>query len=97
MLVVEDQPLNREVATGILISIGLQVETANDGRQALDVLRGQHFDAVLMDCEMPVMDGFSATAALRGAEPAGGTLPIIALTADADHGRARRLPGGRHG
>jgi signal transduction histidine kinase/ligand-binding sensor domain-containing protein/CheY-like chemotaxis protein len=83
VLVVEDQPLNREVAIGILGSLGLQVQTANDGRQALDVLQTQRFDAVLMDCEMPVMDGFSATAALRRREPAGAHVPVIALTADA--------------
>jgi two-component system sensor histidine kinase/response regulator len=83
VLVVEDQPLNREVAVGILASLGLQVETANHGGQALEVLRTQHFDAVLMDCEMPIMDGFSATAALRRREPAETHLPIIALTADA--------------
>ena len=83
VLVVEDQPLNREVAIGILRSLGLQVETANHGRQALDVLRTGHIDAVLMDCEMPVMDGFSATAAIRRSESAGTHIPIIALTADA--------------
>jgi signal transduction histidine kinase/ligand-binding sensor domain-containing protein/CheY-like chemotaxis protein len=83
VLVVEDQPLNREVAVGILASLGLRVETANHGRQALEVLQAQHFDAVLMDCEMPVMDGFSATAAIRRRERAGTHIPIIALTADA--------------
>lgn len=83
VLVVEDQPLNREVAIGILRSLGLEVETANHGRQALDVLRAGHIDAVLMDCEMPVMDGFTATAAIRRDEPAGMRIPIIALTADA--------------
>jgi signal transduction histidine kinase/ligand-binding sensor domain-containing protein/DNA-binding response OmpR family regulator len=83
VLVVEDQPLNREVAIGILDSLGLQVDTANHGQQALDILQTQHFDAILMDCEMPVMDGFSATAALRRREPAGIHIPVIALTADA--------------
>jgi hypothetical protein len=83
VLVVEDQPLNREVAIGILSSLGLRVETANHGRQAVEILLTQHFDAVLMDCEMPIMDGFSATAAIRGREAAGTHIPIIALTADA--------------
>ena len=95
VLVVEDQPLNREVAIGILTSLGLRVETANHGRQALEVLQTQHFDAVLMDCEMPVMDGFSATAAHRRREPAGTHIPIIALTADATAaGRAACLAAG---
>jgi signal transduction histidine kinase/ligand-binding sensor domain-containing protein/DNA-binding response OmpR family regulator/HPt (histidine-containing phosphotransfer) domain-containing protein len=83
VLVVEDQPLNREVAIGILGSLGLQVGTANNGRQALEILQTQQFDAILMDCEMPVMDGFSATAELRRREPAGTRIPVIALTADA--------------
>jgi signal transduction histidine kinase/CheY-like chemotaxis protein/HPt (histidine-containing phosphotransfer) domain-containing protein len=82
VLVVEDQPLNREVAIGILASLGLRVQTANHGAQALEILKTQHFDVVLMDCEMPVMDGFSATAEIRRREPAGAHMPIIALTAD---------------
>jgi two-component system, sensor histidine kinase and response regulator len=83
VLVVEDQPLNREVAIGILASLGLQADTANHGREALDALRLQRFDAVLMDCEMPVMDGFTATAELRRRETPGTRIPVIALTADA--------------
>jgi signal transduction histidine kinase/CheY-like chemotaxis protein/HPt (histidine-containing phosphotransfer) domain-containing protein len=83
VLVVEDQPLNREVAVGILTSLGLSAETANHGRQALDILQARHVDAVLMDCEMPVMDGFSATAAIRRGGSATARVPIIALTADA--------------
>jgi len=83
ILVVEDQPLNREVAIGILTSLGLRVETSNHGREALQMLQAQRFDAVLMDCEMPIMDGFTAAAEIRRREPAGTHLPIIALTADA--------------
>jgi signal transduction histidine kinase/CheY-like chemotaxis protein/streptogramin lyase len=95
VLVVEDQPLNREVATGMLTSLGLRVETARDGRQALELLQEQRFDAVLMDCEMPVMDGFSATIALRRREPKGTHIPVIALTADATSaGRAACLAAG---
>jgi two-component system sensor histidine kinase/response regulator len=83
------------VATGILVSLGLRVETANDGRHALEVLRTQHFDAVLMDCQMPVMDGFSATAELRRREPVGVHMPVIALTADAtDAGREACMAAG---
>jgi signal transduction histidine kinase/ligand-binding sensor domain-containing protein/CheY-like chemotaxis protein len=95
VLVVEDQPLNREVAIGILSSLGLQVETAHDGRHALDIMQAQQFDIVLMDCEMPVMDGFSATTAVRKREAAGVHMPIIALTADASSaGRAACLAAG---
>jgi signal transduction histidine kinase/ligand-binding sensor domain-containing protein/CheY-like chemotaxis protein len=95
ILVVEDQPLNREVAIGMLISLGLEVETAHHGQQALDIIQSRSFDAILMDCEMPVMDGFSATRALRGRERAGVHIPIIALTADVTSvGRAACLAAG---
>jgi len=95
VLVVEDQPLNREVAIGMLTSLGLEVETAHHGQQALDIIQTRSFDAILMDCEMPVMDGFSATRALRSSEPAGLHVPIIALTADVTSaGRAACLAAG---
>jgi signal transduction histidine kinase/ligand-binding sensor domain-containing protein/CheY-like chemotaxis protein len=95
ILVVEDQPLNREVAIGILNSLGLEVETAHDGRQALDIMHRAHFDVVLMDCEMPVMDGYSATTTWRSRETSGMHLPIVALTADAtEAGRAACLAAG---
>jgi signal transduction histidine kinase/ligand-binding sensor domain-containing protein/CheY-like chemotaxis protein/HPt (histidine-containing phosphotransfer) domain-containing protein len=95
VLVVEDQSLNREVAEGMLASLGVAVATAADGRQALGRLKVESFDLVLMDCEMPVMDGFSATAALRRSERAGHHLPVIALTADATpEGRAACLAAG---
>ena len=95
VLVVEDQPLNREVANGMLTSLGVRVETANDGQQALDRLERERFDLVLMDCEMPVMDGLSAATALRRREAGGPRTPIIALTADAtDTGRAACLVAG---
>lgn len=98
VLVVEDQPLNREVAQGMLASLGLRVETANDGQQALARLERERFDLVLMDCEMPVMDGFSATAALRRREGKGPRTPIVALTADATAaGRAACLAAGMDG
>jgi CheY-like chemotaxis protein len=83
VLVVEDQPLNREVANGMLTSLGLRVETANDGQQALARLERERFDVIFMDCEMPVMDGFSAAMELRRREGNGPRTPIVALTADA--------------
>ena len=92
VLVVEDQPLNREVACGMLEALGLKCETATNGREALDRLGAERFDAVLMDCEMPVMDGRSATRALRAR---GERAPIIALTADATpEGRTACLAAG---
>jgi signal transduction histidine kinase/ligand-binding sensor domain-containing protein/CheY-like chemotaxis protein/HPt (histidine-containing phosphotransfer) domain-containing protein len=83
VLVVEDQPLNRDVAQGMLAALGVACDTAADGQQALDKLASERFDAVFMDCEMPVMDGLSATRALRARERAGEHVPVIALTADA--------------
>jgi CheY-like chemotaxis protein len=98
VLVVEDQALNREVATGMLTSLGLEVETVDNGQQALLALAAMRFDLVLMDCEMPVMDGYTATAQWRLREPAGRRLPIIALTADAtSEGRAACLAAGMDG
>jgi signal transduction histidine kinase/ligand-binding sensor domain-containing protein/CheY-like chemotaxis protein/HPt (histidine-containing phosphotransfer) domain-containing protein len=83
VLVAEDQPLNREVAIGMLAALGLTADTANDGRQALQKLAQTHYDAVLMDCEMPVMDGLAATRELRRVAGGGPRLPVIASTADA--------------
>ena len=95
ILVVEDQPLNREVAIGMLVAMGLEVETAHHGQQALDIVQSRSFDVILMDCEMPVMDGFSATRALRARESAGAHTPVIALTADVTStGRATCLAAG---
>jgi signal transduction histidine kinase/ligand-binding sensor domain-containing protein/CheY-like chemotaxis protein len=82
VLVVEDQPLNRDVAEAMLKALGLEVDTAHDGRYALEMLASRSYDVVLMDCRMPVMDGFSATAELRRREGAGRRVPVIALTAD---------------
>jgi signal transduction histidine kinase/ligand-binding sensor domain-containing protein/DNA-binding response OmpR family regulator len=82
VLVVEDQALNREVAEGMLGALSLQVDVACDGRQALEKLAAERYDAVLMDCQMPVMDGYSATAELRRREGTGTRTPVIALTAD---------------
>ncbi len=95
VLVVEDQALNLEVAQGMLAALGVSVETAANGREALARLARESFDLVLMDCEMPVMDGLSATAEMRRSEPPGRHLPVIALTADATHeGRAACLAAG---
>ena len=94
-LVVEDQALNREVAEGMLTAYGLEVASVSDGQQALERLVTDRFDVVLMDCQMPLMDGFSATIELRRREGAGVHTPVIALTADAtSEGRAACLAAG---
>lgn len=82
VLVVEDQPLNRDVAEGMLKSLGVEVDTAENGRHALEMLERATYDIVLMDCRMPVMDGFTATIELRRREGPGRRIPVIALTAD---------------
>ncbi|MFO1284103.1 MAG: ATP-binding protein [Burkholderiales bacterium] len=96
VLVVEDNPVNREVIGGMLAGLGLRPTYAEDGAAALAVLRSDHFDLVLMDCQMPVLDGYDATRAWRREEPRSGRrLPIIALTANAfADERARCLDAG---
>jgi len=82
ILLVEDNVFNQELAVDLLSRAGVVVSVANDGQQALDMLARERFDAVLMDCQMPVMDGYAATKALR-AQPSLQTLPVIAMTANA--------------
>ncbi len=81
VLLVEDNPINREVAKEMLSLFGVSVATAADGMQALQMLNSDLFDLVLMDLHMPVMDGVEATAAIRR-DPRFAELPVIALTAD---------------
>ncbi|MBF0284609.1 MAG: CHASE domain-containing protein [Magnetococcales bacterium] len=82
VLLVEDNAFNQQVALELLERHGLQVTIANNGREALDAARREPFDLVLMDIQMPEMDGFEATKALRD-DPALGDLPILAMTAHA--------------
>ncbi len=84
ILLVEDNPVNQHVAQRLLQKLAATVTVANNGAEALDRLAEATFDAVLMDCQMPVMDGFTATRRIREAERESGGkhLPIIALTAN---------------
>ena len=82
ILLVEDNPINRELAADLLGRAGVRVSVASDGQEALHVLAREHFDAVLMDCQMPIMDGYAATRALRQQPPLR-ALPVIAMTANA--------------
>lgn len=82
VLLVEDNPVNQMVAKGMLASLGCSVTLAQDGQQALERLPEESFDLVLMDCNMPVLDGYTATRRLR-ADGRWNDLPVIALTANA--------------
>jgi signal transduction histidine kinase/DNA-binding response OmpR family regulator len=85
VLVAEDNAVNREIAAAILEGLGCVVELAEDGAQAVVAARAGAHDAILMDCQMPLMDGYAASRAIRRDEQAGGraAVPIIALTANA--------------
>lgn len=82
ILLVEDNPVNQLVAKGMLAKLGCQVQLATQGAEALELLEQDNFDLVLMDCNMPVMDGYEASRRIRqsGRWP---DLPIVALTANA--------------
>ncbi|MES2610603.1 MAG: ATP-binding protein [Pseudomonadota bacterium] len=91
VLLVEDHAVNRAVAAGMLRKLGLAWREAHDGAQAIEQVRQHDFDAVLMDCQMPVVDGYAATRAIRDLpDGRGASLPIIALTANAGTDDAAR-------
>ncbi|WP_426975815.1 response regulator [Pseudarthrobacter sp. O4] len=90
ILVVEDNEVNQLVARGMVAKLGYQVDLVEDGSQAVAATEKVRYAAVLMDCHMPVMDGFEATGAIRAREGNGRRLPIIAMTAGAlDEDRER--------
>ena len=91
ILLVEDNVINQRLAIGVLSRFGHEVTVAGDGAQAIETLGKDNFDVVLMDVQMPVMDGLAATEAIRAQEEeTGGHIPIIAMTAHAMKGDRER-------
>ncbi|WP_143169185.1 response regulator, partial [Vibrio quintilis] len=89
ILLVEDNDINQELAYELLTNAGIVVSIAENGQEALDRLAEEDFDGVLMDCQMPVMDGYTATKALRK-DPRFADLPVIAMTANVMAGDRER-------
>jgi len=89
VLLAEDNPVNQQVAVAMLVKRGHEVHVSSNGREAVDAVRARDYDVVLMDIQMPEMDGFEATQAIR-ALPTGKDLPIIGLTAHALSGERER-------
>ncbi|MDH1656274.1 response regulator, partial [Pseudomonas mosselii] len=97
ILVAEDNSISTKVIRGMLGKLNLEPDTASNGEEALQAMKARHYDLVLMDCEMPVLDGFSATEQLRAWETANQRprTPVVALTAHIlnEHKERARLAG----
>jgi two-component system sensor histidine kinase/response regulator len=85
LLLAEDNLINQKVVLAMLSGAGYQVDTVLDGAAAVEAATARHYDAILMDCQMPEMNGYEATAAIRAREASHAHTPIIALTAGAGH------------
>ena len=92
ILLVEDNPVNQAVATSVLQKLGCHFTVADNGMEGVTAFRNESFDLVLMDCQMPVMDGYQATWEIRQLEEAVGCerTPIVALTANAHSGEKQK-------
>ncbi|MGD1894061.1 MAG: ATP-binding protein [Cyclobacteriaceae bacterium] len=91
LLLVEDNPSNRMVATSFLEKVGIRVSTAEHGEQAVEKVQQKNYDIVLMDLQLPIMDGCDATSAIRDLGGSYKNIPIIALTADVVQGVKDRV------
>ena len=101
VLLAEDNVVNREIAVAMLELLGCTVEIAEDGREVLDAVNARSYDLILMDCQMPNLDGLNASRLIREQEnrrPQRRRLPIVALTANAMEGdREQCLAAGMDG
>jgi two-component system, sensor histidine kinase and response regulator len=86
ILLAEDNPVNQKVACRLLEKLGYSVDVAANGQEAVDAWRTGCFDLILMDCQMPVLDGYQATEEIRASETSSQRIPIVALTAHAMKG-----------
>jgi PAS domain S-box-containing protein len=91
VLVAEDNPVNQKVAVRMLEKMGYHADVAANGREALEAVSRIPYAAVLMDCQMPEMDGYEATRRIRAMNDAASNVPIIAMTADAMKGDDQRV------
>lgn len=83
VLVVEDNPVNQMVSSRMLTKYGCRVDIAGNGKEAVEMFDQLQYDVIFMDCQMPEMNGFEATKAIRGKEASGAHIPIVAMTANA--------------
>jgi CheY-like chemotaxis protein len=90
VLLVEDNPINQKVARWTLEQLGCIVSVASDGQAALSQIETDEVDLIIMDCEMPGMNGYQVTERIRANETDRNSLPIIALTAHATRGARER-------
>ncbi|MCD6061518.1 MAG: putative Histidine kinase (modular protein), partial [Moraxellaceae bacterium] len=93
VLVVEDNPVNQLTAAAMLKRLGCRVDVVGNGKEAVDAMRQVSYRLVLMDCDMPVMDGFEATRQIRALEGAEADTPIVAMTANVLRGEKEKCLG----
>jgi CheY-like chemotaxis protein len=90
VLIVEDNPINQRVAAILVSKLGFTTDLAGHGGEAVEMVQKQNYDLILMDCQMPVMDGFEATKAIRKMNGAVSRTPIIAVTANVASGQREK-------
>ena len=90
LLLAEDNLVNQRVALAVLKKLGLAAEVAANGREAVEAAQARRYDLILMDCQMPELDGYQATRAIREAEAPEARATILAMTANAMEGDRER-------